>query len=162
VILLNIKKSKIDEVKEIISQIANLKNRLKDLGVVKRGDKIISDYAKWFCSKKFKLQLCEDKNLGYDALSQYGKKIQIKSIIGSDIDFKININEIQVEKIDSLLIAFIEEKTLMIDSIYQTSHDILIKFLRTDDSKKFEWKRESRSLSLQLYPEEENELSPII
>ena len=70
--------------------------------------------------------------------------------------------EIQAEKIDSLFIVFIKEKTLMINSIYQVSHDIITKFLRIHHEKKFEWKRESRSLSLQLYPEEENELSPII
>ena len=161
-ILLEIKKSRLDEVKEIIFKIANLNNKLKDLGVVKGGDKIVSDYAKWFCSNKFGLELSDKKEFGYDALSKYGKKIQIKSIFGSDIDFQINISEIQVDEIDSLLIVFINEKTLMIDSIYQVSHDVITKFLSNNQDKTFEWRRESRSLSLQLYPEEDNELSPII
>ena len=99
VILLEIKKSKFDEVKEIISQIANLNKKLMDLGVVKSVDNIISDYAKWFCSKKFSLKLCNNKNLRYDALSKYGKKIQIKSILGSEIDFKTNIDGIKLEEI---------------------------------------------------------------
>ena len=161
-ILLEVENSRLDEVKKLVFQIANLKNRLKELGIVKNGGKITSDYSKWFCSFKFGLELCDKNELGYDALSKFEKRILIKSIVGSDIDFKTNIDEIQVDEFDSLLIVFMNEETWMIDSIYQVSHDIVTKFLSNERDKKFEWRRESRSLSLQLYPDEDNTLPPLI
>ena len=135
---------------------ANLKNQLHELGVVKSEDKITSDYAEWFCSIKFGLESFNKSKFGYDALSKYGERIQIKSVIGSDIDFKLNFDEIHVDKFDYLLIVFINKNTWMIDSIYKVSIDVVRRFLSYDQENRFEWRGESRSLSLQLYPDEDN------
>lgn len=148
------------EVKKLILQMASLKNQLQELGVVKNSEKILSDYAEWFCSVKFGLELCNTNKIGYDALSKFGKKILIKSKVGSDIDFEIDF-EIQLGVFDYLFIVFIDETTWIIDSVYRVSYDIVTKFLNTDLDKKFEWRRESRSLSLQLHPSEENTLQPV-
>lgn len=158
---MKVNKSELAEVEKIMLQIAELKNQLKELGVLESGDQISSDYARWFCSVRFDLELCDKNKIGYDALSQFGKRIQIKSRLGSDIDFKTNF-EIQEEDFDYLLIVFINETTWMIDSIYKVHQEIVVKFLKDDQNKKFEWRRESRSLSEQLYPDEENMLSPIL
>jgi hypothetical protein len=158
--VLKASKSELAEVEKIMLQIAELKNQLKEFGVLHSGDQISSDYAKWFCSVKFDLDLCDKNKKGYDALSQFGKRIQIKCRLGSDIDFKTNF-EIQ-EDFDYLLIVFINETTWMIDSIYKVSRDVVTKFLSNYRDKKFQWRRESRSLSLQLYPEEENTLPSIM
>jgi hypothetical protein len=50
----------------------------------------------------------------------------------------------------------------MIDSVYKVAKDTVTKFLSTDQDKKFEWRGESRSLSEQLYPDEDNTLPPVI
>lgn len=152
--------AELEEVNKLIFQMANLKNQLQELGVVKDSDNILSDYAMWFCSVKFGLELCNKNKIGCDALSKFGKRILIKSKVGSDIDFEIDF-EIQLGDFDYLFIVFIDEITWMIDSVYRVSFDIVIKFLNTDLGKKFEWRRESRSLSLQLFPSEENTLEPI-
>ena len=44
----------------------------------------------------------------------------------------------------------------MIKAIYKVSRDIVKDFLNLDQRNIFEWKREARSLSLQIYPDEEN------
>lgn len=154
-------KAEFVEVKKIILQMAKLNNQLIELGVLQSGDQISSDYAKWFCSVKFGLELGEKNKLGYDAFSKFGNRIQIKSRLGSDIDFK-TMFEIQEDAFDYLLIVFLNKTTWMIDSIYKVPQSIVTKFLNNDKNKQFEWKRESRSLSEQLYPDEENVLSPII
>ena len=73
-----------------------------------------------------------------------------------------NIDEIKVNEFDYLLIVFINETTWMIDSIYKVAHEVVNKFLSYDQDNRFEWRRESRSLSLQLYPDEDNTLTPIL
>ena len=152
--------AELEEVNKLIFQMANLKNQLQELGVVKNSDNILSDYAMWFCSVKFGLELCNKNKIGCDALSKFGKRILIKSKVGSDIDFEIDF-EIQLGDFDYLFIVFIDEITWMIDSVYRMSFDIVTKFLNTDLGKKFEWRRESRSLSLQLHPSEENIIQPV-
>ena len=160
-LVLKARKSELAKVEKIILQMAKLKNQLKQLGVIQSADQISSDYAKWFCSVMFDLELYDKNKFEYDALSKFGKKIQIKSRIGSDIDFKTNF-EIQEVDFDFLLLVFINETTWIIDTIYKVQHDIAIKFLKDDQKKEFKWRRESRSLSEQLYPDEENMLSPIL
>ena len=154
------KTTELEEVKQLILQMANIKNQLQEFGVVRKPDKILSDYAKWFCSIKFGLELWNKNKSGYDAISKFGKKILIKSKVGSDIDFEIDF-EIQLDAFDYVFIVFINEKSWMIDSVYSVSYDIVTKFLNNNLNKKFEWRRESRSLSLQLYPDEENTLQPV-
>ena len=151
-----VEKSGFEEARKLVSQMAELKNRLHELGVIRGNEKITDGYAEWFCSNKFGLDLCNKNEFGYDALSKYGEKVQIKSITGSDIDFQIAFEGIQVNKIDYLFVVFINEATWMIDSVYRVSHDVVKNFLSTDTVKRFEWRRESRSLSLQLYPEDDN------
>jgi len=73
-----------------------------------------------------------------------------------DIDFKITFDGIRVDELDYLFAVFINEKTWMIDSIYKVSHDVVKDFLSTDQARKFKWRGESRSLSLQIYPDENN------
>ena len=149
-------KAGFEEARKLISQMAKLNNRLQKLGVIRKEEKITDDYAKWFCSNKFGLELCDKNEFGYDALSKYGEKVQIKSITGSDIDFKIAFDGIQLNEINYLFVVFINDVTWMIDSVYRVSHDVVKNFLSTDHQKRFEWRRESRSLSLQLYPDEDN------
>lgn len=161
-VLLELEKSGLDEVKEIIFQMAKLKNRLKELGVVKTGEEITSDYAKWFCCVKFGLEPCNKSMSGYHALSKFGKRIVIKSKLRSDIDFKTNFDEIQVDEFDYLQIVFMNNETWMIESIYQLSNDDVRGFLDFNQADRLKWGREARSLSLQLYPDEENTLTPII
>jgi len=141
---------------------SKLKDKLQELGVVKSDKKIATDYAELFCSVKFGLELCDTSKFGYDALSKFGKKILIRSKIGSDIDFKTNFDEFQVDEFDYLLVVFINETTWMIDSIYKVASDVVTKFLSNDRDKKFEWRSESRSLSSQIYPDEENTLPSIL
>ena len=57
------------EVKRILFQIAELMNRLRNLGLIRSADKITGDYAKWFCSFKFGLELFNKDNFGYDVIS---------------------------------------------------------------------------------------------
>ena len=154
-------KSKHEEVRKSIFQMSKLKNQLQKMGVVKSDEKIVTDYAEWFCSVKFGLELCDKSKFGYEALSKFGKKILIRSKIGSDIDFKTNFDDFQVEEFDYLLIVFINGTTWMIDSIYKVARHVVTEFLTSDRDKKFEWRRESRSLSLQLYPDAENMLPPV-
>ncbi len=148
-------KSGFEEARKLIFQMAELKNRLREMGVVRSEGKITSDYAEWFCSLKFGLELCDKGKFGYDALSKFGERVRIKSVTKSDIDFKINFG-IQVNEFEYLLIVFINETTWMINSIYKVSNDVVMKFLNNDWDRRFEWRRESRSLSIQLYPEEDN------
>ncbi len=135
---------------------AELKNQLRELGVIRSEGKITDNYAEWFCSNKFGLELCDRGEFGCDALSKYGEKVQIKSITGSDIDFEIAFDGIRVNEFDYLFVVFINEVTWMIHSVYKVSRDVVKKFLSNDRVKRFEWRRESRSLSLQLYPDEDN------
>ena len=144
------------EARKLILKIAVLKNRLKESGVIRSEGKITAGYAEWFCSKKFGLELCDRGEFGYDALSKYGERVQIKSRTGSDIDFRITFDGIRVDEFDYLLAVFINEETWMIDSIYKVPHDVVKDFLSNDQVRRFEWRRESRSLSLQIYPEENN------
>lgn len=149
-------KSEFEKARKLIFQIAELKNQLQEIGVIRSEGEITSDYAKWFCSIKFNLKLCENHKSGYDAFSKFGEKVRIRSITESDINFKIDFAGIRPNEFDYLLVVFINETTWMIDSIYKVSHDVVMKFLSNTRDKKFEWRRESRSLSLQLYPGDAN------
>ena len=44
----------------------------------------------------------------------------------------------------------------MIDSIYKVPCNVVKDFLSFDQKNSFQWKREARSLSLQIYPDEDN------
>ena len=150
--------SEIEKVQKLIVQIASLNNQLKELGVVRSEGIIVDDYVEWFCSIKFGLDLCDKGKFGYDAVTKYGEKVQIMTKKGSDIDFKVNFDGIGLSEFDYLFVVFINELTWMIDSIYKVSNEVVKQFLSIDQKKSFEWRRESRSLSLQLYPEEDNEI----
>jgi hypothetical protein len=151
-----VEKSGFEEARKLIFQMAELKNQLRELGVIRSEGKITDNYAEWFCSNKFGLELCDRGEFGCDALSKYGEKVQIKSITGSDIDFEIAFDGIRVNEFDYLFVVFINEVTWMIHSVYKVSREVVKKFLSNDRVKRFEWRRESRSLSLQLYPDEDN------
>ena len=146
----------VEEAQKLVFQIAALYNQLKELGVVRGEYKIVDDYVEWFCSYKFGLDLCDKDKFGYDAVSKYGDKVQIKIKKGSDIDFKIGFDGIRINEFDYLFVVFINEVTWMIDSIYKVSNKVVKQFLSSDQEKRFEWRRESRSLSLQIYPDDDN------
>ena len=147
-----------DEVRELILQIAELKNNLQEWGVIGSEDKITADYAKWFCSKKFGLELYREVDFSYDARSKFDERVQIKIRMGSDTDFTITFGGLCLDDFDYLFIVFMNKNTWMIDSIYKVSQNIVRDFLSVDPPRRFKWCGESRSLSLQMYPDEENEI----
>jgi len=153
-LLSEVAKSGFEEARNLILQMAKLKNRLQELGIIRSEDKITDDYAEWFCSKKFGLELCDEEEGGYGALSKFGERVMIRSRVASDIDFGLAFDGICLDEFDYLLVVFINRETWMISAIYRVSSDVIKKFL-TDDER-FNWIRESRSLSLQLYPDDDN------
>ena len=64
-----------------------------------------------------------------------------------------------MDEFDYLFVVFMDEKSWMINSIYKVSYDVVKDFLSIDKKKRFEWRRESRSLSLQIYPDEDNTIT---
>ena len=147
--------SDFEKAQNIVSKIAELSIQLHKLGIITHNCKIPDDYTKWFCLHKFSLKMSKIENSGYFAISKFGEKVQIRSKIGSDIDFTLSFDDIFLNEFDYLLIVFINKETWMIDSIYKVSHHTLKDFFNSKNSS-FKWSRESRSLSLQLYPEEDN------
>ncbi|MBY9013606.1 MAG: hypothetical protein KGD70_14625 [Candidatus Lokiarchaeota archaeon] len=143
------------EAKELVLKIAESKNQLMEFGIIRKGDEITNDYARWFCSKKYDLKL-NDKESGYSGFSRFKERVKIVSRIGVDTNFKSTFDGIQIEMFDYLFVVFINEKNWMIEAIYKVSSDIVKDFLNLDQRNIFKWKREVRSLSLQIYPDEEN------
>ena len=144
-----------EEAKELVLKIAELKNQLMEFGIIRKGDEITNGYARWFCSKKYDLKL-NDKESGCSGFSRFKERVKIVSRIGVDTNFESSFNGIQIEMFDYLFAVFINEKNWMIEAIYKVSRDIVKDFLNLDQRNIFEWKREARSLSLQIYPDEEN------
>lgn len=152
VFMSEVEKSAFEEARKLISQIAQLKNRLQGLGVIRSKKKIIHDYAEWFCSKKFNLDI-RDGEVGYDALTKLGERVRIMVKTASDIDFGLTFDQSGLDDFDYLFAVFINDQTWMISAIYRVSFDTIQKFF-VDGT--FTWNRESRSLSLQLYPYDDN------
>lgn len=147
-----------EEIKNTISQIAKLRNKLKDLAVIRSDSNIPDAYAKWFCSKKYGLQLSDQEKRCYDGVSKFGEKVLIRSRVGSDTDFGITFDDVCLEVFDFLFLVFINNHSWMIDSVYKVSRGVVGQFLVFDSPNSFRWCGESRSLSLQLYPDEDNML----
>lgn len=84
-------KSGFEEARKLIFQMAELKNRLREMGVVRSEGKITSDYAEWFCSLKFGLGLCDKSKFGYDALSKFGERVKIKSVTNQTLISKFTL-----------------------------------------------------------------------
>ena len=97
-----------------------------------------------------------DKESGCSGLSRFKERVKIVSRIGVDTNFESTFNGIQIEMFDYLFAVFINEKNWIIEAIYKVSRDIVKDFLNLDQRNIFKWKREARSLSLQIYPDEEN------
>jgi hypothetical protein len=93
--------------------------------------------------------------IGYDARSKYGDRIQIKKQLSSDTNFEATFGDVHLNSIDYLFIIFMAEKTWGITSIYQVPRDILLRFVNNDQTT-FQWCGELRSLSLQVYPWDDN------
>ena len=149
------KESSFEEVKELVLSIVKVKKRLLELGIGKY-DTITNGYAQWFCSKKYNLKLNEKENQGYYGHSIFNERIKIVSKIGTDTNFESIFDGIFIEKFDYLFVVFINEKTWVIDSIYKVPSNVVKDFLSFDQKNSFQWKREARSLSLQIYPDEDN------
>jgi len=149
------KEASFEEVKELILNIVKVRKRLLELGIGK-DDSITNGYAKWFCSKKYYLKLTEKEKQGYYGHSRFNERIKIVSKIGTDTNFESIFYGIFIEKFDYLFVVFINEKTWMIDSIYKVTCNVVKDFLSLDQKNSFQWKREARSLSLQIYPDENN------
>ena len=96
------------------------------------------------------------ENQGYYGHSIFNERIKIVSKIGTDTNFESIFDGIFIEKFDYLFVVFINEKTWMIDSIYKVPSNVVKDFLSFDQKNSFQWKREARSLSLQIYPDEDN------
>ena len=149
------KEPSFEEVKDLISNIVKVRKRLLELGIGK-DDSITNGYAKWFCSKKYNLKITEKEKQGYYGHSRFNERIKIVSKIGTDTNFESIFYGIFIEKFDYLFVVFINEKTWMIDSIYKVNCSVVKDFLSLDQKNSFQWKREARSLSLQIYPDEDN------
>jgi hypothetical protein len=122
------------------------------LGIIRSKKKIIHEYAEWFCSKKFNLDISEGE-VGYDALTKFGEKVRIMVKTASDIDFGLTFDQSGLDDFDYLFAVFINDQTWMISAIYRVSFDTIQMFFADG---RFTWNRESRSLSLQLYPNDDN------
>lgn len=143
----------VEEVSSLMKQMADARNRLKQMGVISSEEKITEGYAEWFCAKLLDLELCTNRGqIGYDAISQYDERVQIKSRTGSDIDFSITFDGIHLGTFDYLLAVFIDEATWMITSIYKVPHNIMEEFMSSDSARSFRWCRKSRALSMKIYP----------
>jgi len=149
------KEASFEEVKELILNIVKVRKLLLELGIGK-DDSITNGYAKWFCSKKYNLKITEKEKQGYYGHSRFNERIKIVSKIGTDTNFESIFYGIFIEKFDYLFVVFINEKTWMIDSIYKVTCNVVKDFLSLDQKNSFQWKREARSLSLQIYPDENN------
>jgi len=149
-----VEKSGFEGARKLIFQMAELKNRLREFGVIRDEGIITDEYAKWFCSKKFGLELYGGEEGVYDALSKFGERVRIISRTASDVDFALAFEGICLDDFDFLLLVFINKESWMISAIYRVSFDVIKKFLSDDG--RFKWNRESRSLSLQLYPGDNN------
>jgi len=149
------KEASFKEVKELVLSLVKVKRRLLELGIGKN-DTITNGYAQWFCSKKYNLKLNKKENQGYYENPIFNERIKIVSKIGSDTNFESIFDGIFIEKFDYLFVVFINEKTWMIDSIYKVPCNVVKDFLSLDQKNSFQWKRETRSLSLQIYPDEEH------
>ena len=155
----NKKELNLEETKELVLKIVESKKRLLEFGIIRKGDEITNGYARWFCAKKYDLKL-NDKEVGFSGLSRFKEKVKIVSRIGVDTNFESTFDGIQIEMFDYLFIVFINEKNWMIEAIYKLSCDIVKDFLDLDQRNIFTWKREARSLSLQIYPDEKNMILP--
>ena len=67
------KEASFKEVKDLISSIVKLRNRLLEVGIGKE-DSITDGYAKWFCSKKYNLKLTKKEKQGYNGYSRFNDK----------------------------------------------------------------------------------------
>ena len=142
------------KVKEFVLKIVEITNRLHNLGVVRAERDIVSEYVEWFCSKKFGLRLGD--KVGDVAFSMFDEKVLIRSNFGSFTDFGSKF--CGIVKVDYIFCVFLDKESLLFDSVYKISWDVVKDFL-VDSKKCFEWKREARSLSLQVFPEENNRIS---
>lgn len=147
-----------EDVTQLIAQTAECIVQLKKMGVIQRTDDIPLAYAKWFCAHHLSLELvASSPQVGYDARSKYGDRVQIKKQLRSDTNFEATFGDVCLNCIDYLFIVFMDEKTWEIVSIYQVSRDILIRFVNNEQTT-FQWCGELRSLSLQVYPWDDNTL----
>jgi len=145
-----------EDVTQLIAQTAACIAQLKKIGVIQSTDDIPLAYAKWFSAQHLSLELvASSPQIGYDARSKYGDRIQIKKQLGSDTNFEATFGDVHLNSIDYLVIIFMAEKTWGITSIYQVPRDILLRFVNSDQTT-FQWCGELRSLSLQVYPWDDN------
>jgi hypothetical protein len=142
----------IDEASELIQKMAGLKNQLKQAGVIRSEKKITSDYAEWFCTKKFNLSLSESQGeVGYDAVSEKGEKIQIKSRTGKINDYRLTFDGIRMGLFDLLFCVFIDEDSWMITDVFKVTPETVQKYLSRDRARRFKWRRESRQACVKIF-----------
>jgi hypothetical protein len=92
--------------------------QLKKIGVIQSTVDIPLAYAKWFCAQYLSLELVPSSpQVGYDARSKYGYRIQIKKQTSSDTNFESTFDDVCLNSIDYLFIVFMDEKTWKIKSI---------------------------------------------
>ena len=148
-----------NNIAQLISHTADCIYQLKKKGVIQSTEDIPFAYAKWFCAQHLPIKLVshESQQTGYDAHTKFGERIQIIKKLGFDTNFNATFSDVDLNGIDYLLVVFMKEKNWQIKSIYQISRDTLSRFIY-DDQRIIQWCRELRSLSVQVYPLDNNTL----
>jgi hypothetical protein len=148
-----------NDIAKLVFLTADCISQLEEEGVLRSTEDIPLAYAKWFCAQHLSIELVshESQQTSYDAISKFGEHIQIIKKLGSDTNFSATFSDVRLKSIDYLLVVFMEEKNWQIKSIYQISRDTLSDFI-CDDQTLIRWCGELRSLSVQVYPVDENTL----
>lgn len=148
-----------NDIAKLVFLTADCISQLEKEGVLRSTEDIPLAYAKWFCAQHLSIELVshESQQTSYDAISKFGEHIQIIKKLGSDTNFSATFSDVRLKSIDYLLVVFMEEKNWQIKSIYQISRDTLSDFI-CDDQTLIRWCGELRSLSVQVYPVDENTL----
>lgn len=147
-----------NDISKLVAHTANCIRQLKNKGVIQSTENIPLAYARWFCAQSLPIELvASSQQTGYDAHSKFGDRIQIIMKLSSDTNFEATFSTMCLNCIDYLLLVFMEEETWQIKSIYQIPRDTLLQFAHNDRAT-IQWCGELRSLSVQVYPIDENTL----
>lgn len=140
------------EAKKILEEFENVKNRLKDLGIL-RGELALGGYFEWFCAKIFQLALADSQvQSGYDAVTKTGERVQIKSrkerASGNSFDFR---PDRPLQGFDYLYAVFYSNK-YNVTRVYKIPHSYVKSRLQAGN--RFRWNRqvEDECSMLQIYP----------
>jgi hypothetical protein len=106
--------------------IAELRHR----GVLRTKNNPVGDYAEWLVSVAFGLTLANNSSASYDAISESGKKIQIKArrVTADNKSRQLSImRSLDKQDFDELIIVIFDE-LFQIDSAFSAPHAVLEKY----------------------------------